>query len=306
MTRSNDLRIDILHSSDINNIDNNMWDGLSSKSIYKNPFYERWNLVPAAQYLNESDNIYIITIQRKNDLTCLYPIVLKSTVMGNYIEFWKHDHCYESTPLISNKEDFNWSIEEVAKSLNASFILIDLHKDCLQPENNNRYFSAPYSRAYIHDSSTLKDYSNNIKGKSRRELNRLRRNLQYNYVIEYYEDDKASSALSQYIQLEDNGWKGEKKGSINSKVQVRKYYEALATYADTHKNMEFQALTADDNIIAMGIRIISGNHYFEIKTSYDESYKKYAPGKILEFLNLESLASKIILKLTLAPTTIIP
>ena len=292
MTRPDELSINILHSSDIKNIDNNMWDKLSNSSIYKNPFYERWNLVPAAHYLNESDDIYIVTIQKKDNLTCLYPIVLKSTFMGCYIEFWKHDHCYESTPLISNKKDFKWSIEQVAKSLNASFILIDLHKDSLLSDNNTRYFSAPYNRAYIHDSCTLKDHSNNVKGKERRELNRLRRNLQHDYAIEFYEDHKASSALNQYIQLEDNGWKGKKKGSINSKTQVRKYYEEMATYADTHKNMAFQVLAADNKIIAMGIRIVSGNNYFEIKTSYDESFKKYAPGKILEYLILESLASK--------------
>ena len=56
--------------------------------------------------------------------------------------------------------------------------------------------------------------------------------------------------------------------------------------------MAFQVLAADNKIIAMGIRIVSGNNYFEIKTSYDESFKKYAPGKILEYLILESLASK--------------
>lgn len=281
-----DLNINITPASDVCNIDIQSWEALARHSKFINPYYEYWNLIPAIKYLGTDRTINIISVFRDNKLVALFPIEICHQKFLSSLKLWQHSHCYDASPLILDGVSFDSIIELILKRLNTQYCQIDLHQDGLLHKKINR-FSYAYRRAYIHNTNELKNIE--LKGKLLRENNRLLRHLKQDYNLDYVEHSDATRGIKEYASLEEHSWKAISGGAINSEKLVKQYYQELAQYGMNKKNFHFQQLKADETIIAMAIRIESQGHFFEVKTSYHNDFKKYAPGKILECKILESL-----------------
>ncbi len=40
--------------------------------------------------------------------------------------------------------------------------------------------------------------------------------------------------------------------------------------------------TADDTVLAMAVRVLAGRGAFQLKIAYDESYRRFGPGRVLD------------------------
>lgn len=283
-----DLDIKIISACHISDININEWEALARHSKFINPFYEYWNLIPAIEYLSENTQLNIITVYRNHKLIALFPIEIEQVHFLTRFKLWQHAHCYDASPLILDNVNFETIVEQILQKLNIQYCQIELHQNGLFNSKSNR-FSHAYQRAYINNTSELKIAER--KGKFLRENSRLTRHLNQDYKLQYLEHKDANRGMREYSKLEEKSWKVASGSSINSEPSTKKYYQALTQYGTRLKNFHFQQLTANDTIIAMAVRIESQGHFFEIKTSYHNDFKKYAPGKILEFEILNSLSN---------------
>jgi hypothetical protein len=291
LTDNSELSIFIFDSNEIDDIIESDWDLLSSNAMVNNPFYECWNLIPAVKCMDLNGDVKIIVTYRDNKIVSLFPIVIRSFIFWKLIKLWSHKHCYEATPLIISTNDFHQTLKVISHHYKSLFVLIDLHSATILGDFK-KAISTNYERAFIENSNELRGFIDSHVGKKKREKNRLIRRLNDDFTLAYIEHKDAMRGMKDYCLLEHKGWKAFQEGSIQSSELISKYYEQLAIYAEQECTFEFQILTANDKIIAMGVRIVSGSNYYEIKTSFDEAYRKYAPGKVLEYMNLESLSQR--------------
>ena len=285
------LHINILNSKDINRIDICQWQQLQRKSLTNNPFFEDWNLIPALKHLTDNQIIYLVTVHIDKELVALFP-VQKHKVYGVIpcLSVWQHDHAYIGDPLYSIELDWPNIFRHIAHYLSCALIKLPNHKISLK-EDSGSVYSARYQRAGISSNFGILHHLNSLAGKKYRELNRTKRKLENKFSLDFFEFEDIKSGLEAYQLIEHGGWKGKKNGSILSKKPIAQYYKDL--FATKHSNhLRVFALTADSKIIACAIRIESDGHIYEVKTSYDESYRRYAPGKILEWHLINQLSQQ--------------
>lgn len=285
----NNLTIRITATSDIDCICRSQWQILQSKSLVTNPFFEDWNLIPAVKHLGDS-SIYIINIYREGQLVALFP-VFKKRHLGFIpsLSIWQHNHAYISDPL--HAIELNWPtiFDQICRALRCHWFMQHNAKHNLFPERA-RVYSIKQRRAAIKNPQHIPQYIAQLHGKRQRELQRVHRKIEQYLAPELIKFDCNKKGLTAYMDLEHQGWKGEEAGAILSRSSVTKYYQDMLNLVPDNQ-WEVYGLFSQNVLLACAMRIQSNHQAFEIKTTFNEDYRLYAPGKMLEYYLLNDLAA---------------
>ncbi len=95
------------------------------------------------------------------------------------------------------------------------------------------------------------------------------------------------SAVDRYGDLECRGWKRDAGTAIHSTNAQGKFYrDILRNFAERGKGVVYE-LYFEGTLVSSQLAI--GNHsiLITLKTTYDEEFSKYSPGKILDYLTLQ-------------------
>jgi len=84
-------------------------------------------------------------------------------------------------------------------------------------------------------------------------------------------------ALDVFYRLEASGWKGRSGSAVTQRSQVKRFYDHLVDRAEVW----IPILTVCGDPVAAYVLRISGHNIFALKTGYDQTYSKYAPGLLL-------------------------
>lgn len=287
------MKIEILNRSDINQIDLEQWQKLSSDSIYVNPFYEPWCLVPALRHLDPQKEVYVVATYDGGRLTALFPVYVKShRLFIRRVAIWKHSQCFLSNPLCLEETPLASIFCYVAQNLSATIFQIKDHT----PFSSAHTLDVPNviirsTRGAIFFTGEIAEHLKTLPKKQRSENNRIKRRLLEKFDARYQTSRGMPGIdwLDTYCKLEDSGWKRQKNGSIYANPEVRRYYLELHKEAIKSGKIEFQGLFSGDITLAASFRIASRNRAFELKTTYNERFRTYYPGAVLELMNLESI-----------------
>lgn len=103
------------------------------------------------------------------------------------------------------------------------------------------------------------------------------------------EPDKIGAAVDRYGLLESEGWKGRDGTALHPEnVQGRLYREVLERFAQ-HGNAIAYELYAGDQLAASRLMISGPTLHAMLKTTYRESLRQHAVGRLLLYLALEDL-----------------
>lgn len=92
--------------------------------------------------------------------------------------------------------------------------------------------------------------------------------------------DAVDEALRRYGELESRGWKGRAGTAIHYDNQQGAFYRALlADFAKRDEALVFE-LCLNGKVVSSRLAIASGSMVTMLKTTFDENYSKYAPGRI--------------------------
>lgn len=88
-------------------------------------------------------------------------------------------------------------------------------------------------------------------------------------------------AVRQYAELESSGWKGQQGTALTANNAQGKFYAAvLERFAESGSALVYE-LRFNAKLVASRLLICSPGMVVILKTTYDESYSKYAPGRLL-------------------------
>ncbi len=94
-------------------------------------------------------------------------------------------------------------------------------------------------------------------------------------------------ALRRYGDLEIKSWKGKAGTSIHSENEQGRFYDdALKAFSSTSQ-AEIIELYLNDQLAASRINVLNKNMLIILKTTYDEAFSSYAPGRLLLYLLIE-------------------
>lgn len=131
---------------------------------------------------------------------------------------------------------------------------------------------------------------NQLSKQRQKSLNRAQKKLSQagNVKVEKLEDTgDIEEWLEGFLQMEHSGWKGANKSSTLSIAEDAVYFRAMVRSAHAHRAMNFFRLTLDGNPISYTFDLIAKPYGYCHKSAYDEVYRSYSPGVILEYETMQ-------------------
>ncbi len=120
--------------------------------------------------------------------------------------------------------------------------------------------------------------------KQAKELRRQKRRLADDGAVAYRSArsvDDVRLATEQFLHLEARGWKGGRGTALLSDAGLAAFTRAMTRQLARSGRCRIDTLTIGGQPAAMGIVLQSGNRSFFWKTTYDEQWKRFSPGKQL-------------------------
>ncbi len=292
------------------------WSELANDATWKNPMLMPGMLIPAFMYLNDS-NARCLIIEDNSDsddvrLFGLLPLI-DQKIYGIPIKtaaIWKHDYCFDGTPLI--RDGFEKEVmEEIVTFLNSeNYRLLKLTPVVIEEqlqqsidENLHRLGASSYTldefeRAAFMPTSDSKQYVlENLSKKFRQKSQRLARRLAEEGEVVYEqanEHSDFSQLAHQFLDLEQSGWKGKNGTALACDPSRKKFYLDCIERLSPLGQCRFLTLKLNDKPIAMISCISCGSRIQAFKTAFDESYASFSPGVAIEIHNLELMHAESI------------
>ena len=129
--------------------------------------------------------------------------------------------------------------------------------------------------------------------KLRSQLRQARRKLLEQGAISFYRVDRADpEALERLFALENSGWKGRNKSSVNSHPSTRRFFNELAESAARFGYLSLYMLEFNGELIAAHFSLTYKNRCYSPVVAYNENYKQFAPGHLIVGEILRDCASR--------------
>lgn len=281
-------------------------DTLARACVWPNIFYEEW-FIQAALLLDDTEIEHLLVWSGGGETKKLIgymPLEPRKKVgvfRPRTVENWKHKYCFLAQPLIlSGYENVFWSsfLSKIDESpqLGTTMRLKSMcgfgaSFDALLTELNaggywfNIYRTAKRPVLYHHGEAETY-FKNNISNKRRKEY--LRRDRRISELEDTaYEHLSSSQELNgwieQFLKLESKGWKGEAGTALANNDVDANFFRSITKRAFNDNRLYMIRLRHKSDPVAMLITYTAPPRgAFGFKVAYDEDFKKYAPGVLLE------------------------
>ncbi len=116
-------------------------------------------------------------------------------------------------------------------------------------------------------------------------IERLRRKMDREHeavfsLVEAPQDLDAT--LTAGFDVEGSGWKAAAGTAISSQPQTEAFYRAVARAFEARGELRCSSITLDGRMVAFGLQVLHGGRLYQLKTGFDESLRKLAPGLVLQ------------------------
>ncbi len=156
-------------------------------------------------------------------------------------------------------------------------------------------FSNHFHRATLEAGGTFDEHMNgHVCSKRRKSLARNRRRLEELGQVEHESHSFGAGlerAVSAFLEIEANGWKGKRGTALACEEKTRQFATNAFTGEEANSICRADVLTLDGAPIAVSLIVLAGRTGFAVKSSYDESYRSYSPGLLLETEVIRSFLS---------------
>ncbi|MEL7540126.1 MAG: GNAT family N-acetyltransferase [Pseudomonadota bacterium] len=279
------------------------WLDLAVSASEKNTYFLPW-FIEASLHLESMKNVRPLRIYAEKALIGLWlftedfgyaklPVFFRRTAL--------HPHQFSGTPLVRRGDEQSF-IEGIlgwldASSLKQSFLLLPMMTgegplftafiDACGEQGRTWYELTRNQRAALNPIKSARRSAVDHIGKSRRRgLKRRREKLSDIGPVRFERlrsRDDIDPWLTDFLRLENQGWKKDKGNAILQNPQDIALYGALVPAAFEHGHLNFSRLVIDDKPIAYAMDLICEDYIYCLKCAHDRAYRKFAPGILLEF-----------------------
>jgi hypothetical protein len=153
-------------------------------------------------------------------------------------------------------------------------------------------FGGAFPRASLSRGASFEEHlSRHISVKRRKDLSRTRRRLEEKGRIEFSSHcsgEGLDKAVAAFLRIEASGWKGERGTALACDPDTTNFALSAFTGREGESICRADVLSLDGVAIAVGLIVFAGSTGFTVKGAYDETYRGFSPGLILELEVIKS------------------
>ncbi len=147
-------------------------------------------------------------------------------------------------------------------------------------------FLSKFQRAILEADETFDQYmKRHVSPKRQKGLARNRRRLEELGKVEHETHcfgDGLERAVAAFLKIEASGWKGRRGTALACDEETRKFTLDAFTGDESNSICRADVLTLDGEPIAVSLVALSGRTGFAVKGCYDETYRSYCAGLLVE------------------------
>ena len=276
------------------------WADLCKRTIEDNVYYMPQYVLSLLNSVEAGLEVQFVTIWRGSQLTGLFPILKNNRWLRGIRpmgQAWISPYTFNGMPLIDRIDPVGVAgamIECLAEMSHGDWLLKDIYsggatadafRQALDDRNLAWSVSRSYNRASMGKSISYKElFEKQVPSKRRKDLRRNDRRLRDLGSVTYEIHEKGEGlkkAVEAFLELEKGGWKGAKGTALAcDKKSLQFAKEAFVSEGSAKTRIDL--LLLDGKPIAAGVIVFAGDTAFTIKGAYNEEYRNYSVGLLLE------------------------
>ena len=284
------------------------WDDLVGRCAEDNVYYSPKYSLALAETTERRSNVSLATVWDGNRLVALLPFVTKGRLAFPFSargQAWASKFVYNCMPLF-DRDRLNDAAEALVELLchvertewiiptvNVRGAACQALLAALEKRARPWFFSERFERAVLNAGLTFEEHEKRYLSANRRKsLARNRRRLSELGSIDFQchvGGSDLDSAVSAFLEIEGAGWKG-RRGTALAKNDDTKAF-ALKAFTGSPAICRADVLNLNGNPIAVSLVAKAGQTGFAVKAAYDENYRSYSPGLLLELELIRSFLS---------------
>lgn len=283
------------------------WQELARRSLEPNPFFEPAMTLNAAT-LPEAPEVALLVVHDDDRLQLLAPVHCAPRyrrIPVPVLTTWAHDYCLLGTPLVAP--------ENSTAALAAAVRLLRQDRPAPWWVLEGMVADGPVAHA-LHEALTLQGLSakgtlqhergaflppadgHEVKAgpstKTLKALRRRRRRLAEVLGEEVRTVDAAAVdldvAVEGFLRSEASGWKGIDGGAFLSRPGHAEFFRKMCRDFAAEGRLEMYTLGTSTTAVAYQCNLIAQDRVFNFKIAYDEDYRRYSTGVLLDLDALEA------------------
>ncbi len=294
------MSAELVPLAELEDRDLDAWRELARGAVEPNPFFDPDFVLPAARGLGEWDDVAVARVREGGAWAACLPVRRYrrwNRLPLATIATWRHIYCLLGTPLLAAGRS-GAELRAILAALRGAGAISAAALDwipgdgpvatALAVEGDDGLLFDEYSRATL-ERRPQNDYlEGRVKGKHRREFRRLARGLEDELGGELglaERDDEA--AVEGFIALEASGWKGRGETALGADPGHADFFREISRAFAERGELELLFLEAGGRTAAARFSLLAGGVSFCFKVAYDESLKRFSPGRELELLLID-------------------
>jgi CelD/BcsL family acetyltransferase involved in cellulose biosynthesis len=150
--------------------------------------------------------------------------------------------------------------------------------------------SAELTSPIVDTNGDFEAWRTETKPRWRTPIERLRRKMHRDHDARFElfsTPDKVDEVFEQGLELESAGWKGRDGTAILSTPETTRFYRSVANAFAARGELCLSSITLDGRLVAFDYCLLDDRRLYIIKTTFDESLRRLAPGLVLRLSAIE-------------------
>ena len=271
------------------------WAELCARSAEANVYYTPRYARALLDNLPDKEVTFAVVWQDQR-LIALLPVVLGSFSLTPLApaRAWQSPYTFSCTPLLDASLAENAAralLDVLAQASGREWYFPKLNVDgpacraitaALLEAGVPFDFSDNFERALLTRGPTFEDYlSRHLPARRRKDLQRNRRRLEALGAVAHVTHSRGEGldrAVEAFLSIEASGWKGAAGTALASCPHTKRFAQQAFANGDCRVDL----LTLDGAPIAASVAVFAGRVGFTVKCAYDEHYRSYSAGLLLE------------------------
>jgi CelD/BcsL family acetyltransferase involved in cellulose biosynthesis len=276
------------------------WTALCKRTIEDNVYYMPQYALSLLNSVDSGFEVQFVTIWQGSEMIGLLPVIKNKRCFRGIRpigQAWISPYTFNGMPLIDQTDPVGIAgamIDCLGELGHGDWLLKDIYskgptaeafRQALDGRNLAWSATRSYNRASMGKSISYKElFEKQVPPKRRKDLRRNDRRLRDLGTVTYEIHEKGEGlkkAVEAFLELEKGGWKGAKGTALAcDKKSLQFAKEAFVSEGSAKTRVDL--LLLDGKPIAAGVIVFAGDTAFTIKGAYNEEYRNYSVGLLLE------------------------
>ncbi len=287
------------------------WEDLCARSVEDNVYYAPRYARALINNIDHDSSLRFATVWQGETLAALLPFKRSKIEMplpGTAARAWHTDYTFSCTPLLDRTRctDAAAALVDLLGTIHPGEWIIPLVNrqggvcramtEALKKDDRPWQLSIVFERAMLDCAGDFDQHmQTHLSSKRRRDLTRNRRRLEEIGTVvheSHCAGEGLDRAIETFLDIEASGWKGKRGTALACREATRQFARDAFTGDAENSVCRADVLKLSGAPIAVSLVVFAGSTGFTVKCAYDQNYRSYSAGLLLEIEVIRSFLTE--------------